>query len=330
MDELFYYNSIKYKLIRHLRADRSQLELSLEMGYQFNQVHKWEVGSKALNLSDFMDYCEVFDISIERVFKTVFQLNLNNIPEEDIFAKLHTHLGPKSKQDLTSLLGVNKSTLYRWYKGNGTPDLALIFYWIDKTTQYFPDVISAIIGSKSALEIVGNKEPLIERRVKYSKYPYLAAVEYFFKLKKYRDLPNHSVSFIAQELGLSEQEVEISINELIRCNCIYLDEGKYALNFSRTDIGTIDVEASARMGKYWTQKSVDRFTTPNGVPMHTGEPSNMWAYRVLPVPKKLDSVIKEKISLCIQDIIKTVEDSNEEADEVKALIFHMYNVQGPS
>jgi DNA-binding XRE family transcriptional regulator len=330
MDELFYYNNVKYKIIKHLRGERSQLELSLEMGYQFNQVHKWEVGTKSMNLFDFMDYCDVFSISIEKVFEKVFQLDLTNVPEEDIFSKLHLHLGPKSKSELTTLLEVNKSTMYRWFKGNGTPDLALIFYWIDKTTQFFPDIVSAIIGKKAAMEIISNKEPLIERRVKYSKYPYLAAVEFFLQLKKYREHPIHSNSFIAKELGLTEQEVEISINELLRCDCVCLEEGKYFINFTRTDIGSIDVEGSAKMGRYWTQKSLDRFSTSNGVPVNTGEKSNIWAYRVLPVPRQLDSEIKQKISLCIQDIIRLVETSEYEADDVKALTFHMFNAQDPS
>jgi transcriptional regulator with XRE-family HTH domain len=330
MDELFYYNNVKYKIIKYLRGDKSQLELSYELGYNFNQVHKWEVGSKAFTLFDFMDYCEIFNISIEEKFKTIFSMDLSNVPEEKIFNKLHTYLGPKSKTELTALLGVNKSTLYRWLKGNGTPDLALIFYWIDQTTQYFPDTISQIIGKKAGLELISNKGLNIKRRDKYTNYPYLASVEFFFRLKKYREHPGHDEKFIAKELGLTEQEVKTSIEELLRCNSIYLENGKYSINFTRTDIGSINVEASAKMGKYWTNKTLERFTTENGVPKNTGDASSMWAYRIIPVPKKLDSVIKEKMALCIQDIIKTVETSSYEADEVKALVIHMFNVQDPN
>lgn len=313
-----------------MRGELSQIEVSKKLGFNFNQYHKWEVGSKSLTLFEFMDICKVLDFKTERFFNIIVLINIEEIEESEVFSTLYNKLGPKSKDELADLLKINKSTLYRWFKGNGSPDLSLILMWVDSRTQYLSDALAQFIGNNNAFEILNNRDKeQIKKRIGYGENPYMAAVQYFFNTSRYELLENKSISNIAECLGLSEQEVETSIDILLKTKAIHKVRNKYINNDVRTDLGNINMVTSAQMAKYWNNKVIDRFSTSDGVPKNSGKVSNMWAYRIIPVPKELEPKIKEKFSLCINEIINMVNASKEKPDSVKAIIVNYFDIEKP-
>ena len=57
----------------------------------------------------------------------------------------------------------------------------------------------------------------------------------------------------------------------------------------------------------------------------TGEISNMWAYRIIPIPRSLEMDIKEKFSLCFKEVTELIEESKDPSDVIKAFVFHMFD-----
>lgn len=51
-------------LIRGMRGSRTQLQMSQELGYKFNQWHKWESGQKAVSWEDFKKICANQNIAL--------------------------------------------------------------------------------------------------------------------------------------------------------------------------------------------------------------------------------------------------------------------------
>jgi transcriptional regulator with XRE-family HTH domain len=327
MEDLFYYNNIKFKILTGLRGELSQIELSKQLGFNFNQVHKWEVGSKAMSLHDFSDYCAYFGVSVKEAFLTVFMFDIESLDQKKTFEKYYKFFGPDDKTELARLLDINRSTLYRWFDGKGSPDLALLFYWIDKRTQYLADLVHQIVGEQSAWSILSEKKPEATRRLKYAEIPSMAAIEAYIRLNDYKKMKVHSNELIAINLNLPVTDVALSINELERCGEIRLVGEKYIVQPNRTDIGHIDTAASAKIAKYWTNKCLERFSTTDGVPNKTGDPSNMWCYRVLPVPSNLETKVKEKLSRCYMEIIEMMEEYECSDGDVKAIVIHYFNVK---
>jgi transcriptional regulator with XRE-family HTH domain len=269
MNDLFYYSNVKYKLLASIRGNVSQKELSENLGFNFNQVHKWEAGTKGMSLGDFIIYCSHFNIQFAEHFARVFGIFIEDISQKEIFEKFYKTYGPVDKKELAELLMVNKSTLYRWFDGKGGPDFSLLLYWIDKRTQYLPDLIVYLVGEQNSWGIISDKKSVVERRTKYSQFPLLPAVEGFLHLDGYKKLKIHSNQIIADELNISIADVVDCLAELVRCEDIVMVDGLYKIETGKTDIGHIDVISSAKLAKFWSQKCVDRFNTKDGIPKGT-------------------------------------------------------------
>lgn len=327
MNDLFYYSNVKYKLLASIRGNISQKDLSEKLGFNFNQVHKWEAGTKGMSLSDFSKYCAYFNIALDKHFATIFSFFMEGLNQKEIFDKMYKSFGPFDKKELAELLEVNKSTLYRWFDGKGGPDFALILYWIDRRTQYLPDLIVHLVGEQNSWSIISDKKETVERRLKYSQYPLLPAVEGFLYLDSYRKLKEHSNQFIADTLNISISDVIDCLAELVRCEEIVMVDHLYSINNTgKTDIGHVDVASSAKLGKFWTQKCVERFNTPDGIPKGTGNSNNLWAYRVLPVPAEIEVELKEKLMICLREISERADSYEGGEGQVKALVAHFFNV----
>jgi transcriptional regulator with XRE-family HTH domain len=326
MNDLFYYSNVKFKLLASIRGNVSQKDLSEKLGFNFNQVHKWEAGTKGMSLEDFSKYCLYFGISLDKHFATIFSFFCEGLDQKEIFEKMYKAFGPVDKKELAELLQVNKSTLYRWFDGKGAPDFALILYWIDKRTQYLPDLIVHLVGEQNSWSIISDKKEVVDRRLKYSQYPLLPAVEGFLHLDSYLNLDEHSNQAIADGLNISIADVVDCLAELVRCEEIIMVNGLYTINTGKTDIGHVDVASSAKLAKFWTQKCVERFNTEDGIPKGTGNSNNLWAYRVLPVPAEIEAELKEKLMICLREISELADSYEHGEGQVKALITHFFNV----
>lgn len=327
MKSPFYYENLKYKLLQAIRGEHSQMSLSKSLGYTFNQYHKWETGLKTINLEEFFELCKILDIDIFRFFETITLLDFTHFKPEEYFEKLYLKLGPNNKAELSQMLRVNPSTLYRWINGSSSPDLSVILLWFDQQTQYLNDFLLLVLGRKKFEEMFESNSSLIERRKNYSQAPYSPAIQYFFETTPYLNLKEHSDEFVCEHLNLTMEEVRNGIELLLEMNCIKLQNKIYRNNILRTDIGPMYAEESAIIGRYWTEKALNRFETANVVPNHTGEMGNMWSYRIIPVAKSIEPKIKERLSLAISDIQRMIEDCDDEPSELKIFVTHYFNAK---
>lgn len=322
------YENIKFKLLKSIRGSHTQIEVSRMLGFSFNQYSKWESGEKALSLFEFIDIGKVLKLDLGKMFKILFVISLDGIDEKDLFKIIYTKIGPADKSELADLLNVSQPTLYRWLNGNGILEFSLFLMWIDNRTQYLVDALSSLIGNSKTRNILFEETKVITRlRNSYYQYPYMPVVQYFFTTSRYKSLPDKSPCYIAQETGLTVKEVEDSIDVLLQLKIIKKVESHYENSLSTTNLGNMDMQGSARFAKYWTEKAVKRFDTDTGIPINTGDTSNMWLFRVIPVPEELDAEVKSRIALCFSEIFNLVSNSELPATNVKSVICHYYNVE---
>ena len=100
MNDLFYYSNVKYKLLASIRGNVSQKELSESLGFNFNQGHKWEAGTKGMSLNDFLNYCSYFNISLSSHFATIFAIFIEGFDQKQIFEKMYPTFGHVDKKEL--------------------------------------------------------------------------------------------------------------------------------------------------------------------------------------------------------------------------------------
>ena len=66
------YQQLAEQIVRHLRGDITQRQLSANLGFTFNQVGKWESGATQIKWDDFLYLCKILEVPIEKYFRNTF------------------------------------------------------------------------------------------------------------------------------------------------------------------------------------------------------------------------------------------------------------------
>jgi transcriptional regulator with XRE-family HTH domain len=121
------YSLIAAEIIRQLRGETSQRDLSQRLGFSFNQIGKWESGVTQIKFEDFLNVCFELNISVEEKFRKFFApfdgpFNEKNcllaiekyIKHEEIENFKNTFLNKVNLSDVLHLLDLRSSLLFGW------------------------------------------------------------------------------------------------------------------------------------------------------------------------------------------------------------------------
>ena len=104
-----------------LLKNRNLPSLSKKMGYNFNQLSRWQKNSKKLKWHEFVDLCYQLKIPLDSVMTEVFGVSTDS--KADLKAsvqKILVNLNPKKTQ-VAIQLGKSKSALQRMHKLKTSP-----------------------------------------------------------------------------------------------------------------------------------------------------------------------------------------------------------------
>ena len=108
------YQNLAKEIVVGLRGQLSQRDLSAKLGFQFNQVGKWEAGATLFHWQDFTKLCEVLEIPWRKHAGEVFLFH--STPEDHsfpIFSILCQFHGPLDLDDVATALHKSRSSIQR-------------------------------------------------------------------------------------------------------------------------------------------------------------------------------------------------------------------------
>lgn len=148
---------VVFQTLKTIRGDYSQVELSKDLGFSFNQVGKWEAGVKKIYYKEFCKICDKFEFDLAKATSKVFDMNydghesfhksLKNISDRHFFGR---------EKELASKLGIKTSKLKAILVGREDIDLYTYFKFIEVTTAHLEDYLNYLLNKKSFEQLKGS------------------------------------------------------------------------------------------------------------------------------------------------------------------------------
>jgi hypothetical protein len=243
--------SIRRDLLVAMRGKISQSQMSQKLGYQFNQMYRWESGTTKMSWLDFLKFAKNRKVDMSMVLKKSFQYN--DKPERyDLFVR---HLVGDSK--ITKIAKINGTTPFRvrrWLNHVFPPDLDDVLSLINHHAHVLL-VFLGFLTDVSKITVI--REELLKREAEIDlmrKYPVSGAVLRALELDEYQKFSKHQEGWISKKLGISLQDEVTIIERLKSGRLIAKKDHKYhVLSSSFNPQG--DIEAGIALRLYWLART---------------------------------------------------------------------------
>jgi transcriptional regulator with XRE-family HTH domain len=312
------YQGCKAKLLNTILENKSTSALSKRMGFHFDKVRRWQNGSKQLRWNEFCDLCDSTKKPLSESLASTFGLIFKSKKQiNKIVYHLKTFSQVKSVSCLCETLGISKAALQRYINGESYPDVEFVLAMMDLR----PGFLNEFVECFTKKEISATQSMI--------SLPWAGAVANAASLKKHLSLPEHSSSWIAGFLRISESQVNEAIKLMESLGLIERRGPHFAPTLSRT-IGLQSAHQSvdfARYLKYWLKVASARYDTKDGIPKNvTGSPNN-GGFRIFASSEESAARVSEIINSAeqaIHDLL--VQDKNEKVD-VRVFLFQHFSMQ---
>lgn len=316
-----YYEKITRLLIIELRGKNTQLQMSEKLGFKYNMWAKWESGQKRLMWSEFTVILKVLKINIDFALSEILSKKITTkIPENELLQEILNKFGGFQDPNIFKKLQISKSSLYRQLTNTQNISLAFIFHTLDFLSATFPRLLKAILNNPSTPELKKLCSSLDSRYEIEGQYPWISAVEGILDTEDYKKLSKHTDLFIAKKLNISNERVKFALKTLKSVDAIEFKDNKYIL--LSNNVNFTDLVTSAKFMKFWTQVALNRFNTPDGVPL----PRKGWSMRVYPVSKEAKQKIIKARSKFESELMKIIsDDESAHKNQLQVLILHLFD-----
>ncbi len=315
------HKKLKSELLIAIRGGRSQGFINRRLGYNYNQVSKWERGLKRIYWPDFVKFCDVCKIDL----KDIINKKLNYPSKPESFNLLIKHLTPRVNIiDIAEKIKVSKFIVRRWLCGQTPPTLENILSIIENFHMQLVDFLDVFVDLENIPTL--NKQYAKRKLVKelQKRHPYFMAIDKCFYHKKYLNLKKHEDGFVSKKIGISLEEEKEAISKLKKIGAIKLVNNKYQ-GTAKKALSNLSYEEAKIPLMYWFNRSIQKISkigvTPKGPKSVNRYFYNIFNVNDEDVLKIKDEIIKFKAAL--NDIIKT---SKASFDKTVVVNIHMLDL----
>ncbi len=318
------YSELKLEVLRALRGPLTQMELSRRLGYNYNQVNKWETHRKQIKWTDFYDLCVELNIPLEDSLRSVFLLTEGNGREISTLLESLRRLDSLSSiENLASQLNCHESVVRRWFSGIVCADLESVFAIMDLRSNFLCAFIAKIVDV--------SKIPCLEKTYTHdirlhefdSQYPFAIVILLCFGLKEYKELPRHCDQFVSDRTGFPVVFVREIIHKMILIGRLKMKEGKYCHEMQEFNTNG-NSKTLAHMNWYWRSRSLDRFCKNGELPTNNKNRPNFMSYSIVSVSKEGMSQIFKVMSKCHEQIMQIVQKDQLPEEEIRIILMDSF------
>ena len=262
------YELLARQLLRQLRGSRSQTAFSRRLGYSSNVAYAWESGRRFPTAAELFGAAARVGVDVRAAVEPFLQRHLTEAlrtldpASPEFCAELLRELrGTSSIQSLSERAGISRSALSRMLSGIAQPRLPLFLRLVDAATRRVLDLLSGIVDL-DALPAAGAEWKRVQalRRLAYEN-PLSEAVPRFLELEQYAALPRHVPGWIAGKLGITTEQEERTLADLVAVGVVTWDGARYTLDRDRSvDTSRSQPPAQRAVRAYWTDQARKRIT----------------------------------------------------------------------
>ncbi len=256
------YEKLKIDLLKTIRGDKTQQQVNKKLGFDFNQVSRWETQQKRILWPEFVRYCELSNINITQSLKRVF--TYHDKPED--YKTLVRHLSADKKMSVMSnKTKISRYIIRRWMNNTYPPTLEEMFQVMEVYQSTLINFIDDLVGVEHVKAFSRKQKAYVAEKNFIYKYPYFAAVALCLELKQYKRLKAHQKGFIAKRIGISQEEEEEVFKNAVKLGLLEFRKKKYYkppenkrhLNTKGNFFGSKCIKG------YWLNKSIQKLEKMN-------------------------------------------------------------------
>ncbi|MCB9061256.1 MAG: hypothetical protein H6622_07020 [Halobacteriovoraceae bacterium] len=265
-----------YSLLKSLRGNRTQIEMSKILGYQDRAYHHWEIGQKKIRVKEFVKICDLNQISFKNILKDSLNLLEVGSFKSDTINNI-TNSWNLSEEEFLKRSGLSKS---KWWRlKNENKDLLLIdLFTIIKFHTEKSDIVFESLGLTNYLN---EKRDLLFKYFK--KYEYLPFLSASILLEDVLNESNSEkkIRLISQKIGQSFEETKTALNSLIEDGLLRIKiDGNYEFITFEHHIDGL-------------HREVGQFIFDNIMKNLNQTKKNHFSYRVAPISNEAYKKIQE-------------------------------------
>jgi len=315
------YQNLSKELVRSLRGQRSQVQLSRRLGFTSNAIYSWEAGRRWPSATRFFFIAtrtghDLVD-SLAPFFKRAPPW-LNDEPGsvEWVVSLLRELRGSTPIGVLAERAGISRFALSRWLSGRAEPRLPQLLSLIEAATGRLLDFVALFVAPQTLTSTRQAWRRLEAARELAWGSPWAQAVWLALELEDYRAQPRHDNAWLASRLGLDEALVRDCVAQLHAAHRIRRD-GK---RFRPVEIGSVDVRrarSGSELKSHWARAGLNRLDAADG----------MVSYNLFSVSNGVLAEIRE-LQRAHYRAVRRLVDSSKSADAVVLMNLQLLPLDG--
>jgi DNA-binding transcriptional regulator YiaG/DNA-binding transcriptional ArsR family regulator len=251
------FEKISSEIIKAIRGDSTVSQFSKHLGFEFNQVAKWESGEKRILWTDLVNIAKICKLPLRESLQNA-SFSGADLPEVNAGILLHELKGEISTPEFARRLGYSRLKLHRWLSGEIAIPLADFLRILNLVRGNALFFIEGLVGANrvpTALEDFSSQRAYNQL---LREKPWTA---FMLRLLKHKDCPGPQgiVSFLAAKLGVTEETVESTLKLLLDIGMVSRNkEGRYKLEVRRM---VADRETNSIYTSYWFNTGAEFYNT---------------------------------------------------------------------
>lgn len=254
-DEKLNYSQLAIEVVKMLRANLSQRQLSARLGFSFNQVGKWESGATQIKWDDFIHICEALNLPIESHFRKTFWTFEGEFDPSHalkVFTEnIKLNLQKKKKY---------QTKLRKWASKDIHLDLAEIFEIIDLAPSVLIAFLSPFIDCSKIPSLNSRFVQYLTQVELIFQDPLCAFVNAALQLKEYQSLAQHDDATLAYHSTCSVEHLRRVLRLMMTYGIIYFDGKKYFPNSFDFSFSAVPDVKLRGLTKYTTDLASNRYS----------------------------------------------------------------------
>lgn len=318
-----FYHQLSKEIILCLRGDRSQIELSQQLGYSFNQVGKWESGVTLFHWDDFVRLNEVMQIPWKKHFNDVFSFSANqSLDNQSVFEILRQFFGYATMADMAQKMHKSKSTISRLKNDQVKADFTDILRVMDQRSFVLVSWLTRFLD----IQKLPLLKPRYEKEMNIFKsllqVPWAASLNAAVQLAK--PPGEDHIAWLAKKTGLTIEQTQQAMQILIESNVVQR-QGDQFISVVR-DFTILRNPEFRRFTHYMAQHIARSFDSQRPRTPNLQNPS-LTSTRVYPMSSEASRKISEALVLFHHQVAEIIKSDQGEPDHVRALVIHCLDLE---
>jgi hypothetical protein len=297
MYKLSIYSTLSLIIIKGLRKDKTQLEMSISLQKKYNVYHRWESGEQRIKLKDFLQILEVLNIDIKGTFLRAY--NFKYTTHDNLlktFLKKHQILNTKV---ILKYLQISDTSWWRMINSNRDIFLDEFLLLANYKTQR-TNIFIQELGMEVKSNLIKTLNSTIEKYfLTYINNPELSVIGAAIYLKSVRLKSTRELKIIqiAKSSGYSVSHSKKIITNLVHNKILFWDNSENLdFNYFENSFSTTREQEVFNSLKNFLIKHLNK-------KIHTELLDNeKFHFRVAPVSNQASLLISQEIKICASNI----------------------------